>query len=105
MTSRTLSYLSLPGLAPKSEPYSFILKEDELLLFIPADHRGPDVAFALDPAQEQWLNRWPGGLRSTWDCQWTFTDRAALARFLLELGPPLEEAPPAPVSAPRTPED
>jgi hypothetical protein len=100
-TVRTLRYATLPGLAPARRPYEFVLFEDGLVLHIPADHRGPDVAFALAPEQQDWLDRWPGGLRRTWDCQWTFADRSALDRFLAELGPPLAEPPvPTPALAP-----
>lgn len=102
-TRRWIRYAALPGLAPARGPYEFLLFEDDLVLHVPADHHGPDVAHALDPEQERWLDRWPGGLRRTWDCQWTFADRAALDRFLAELGPPLEEpaaVAPAPAPAP-----
>lgn len=88
--ARTLTYAALPGLPPTGKVYEFLLLDD-LRLMIPADHRGPDVAYADDPAQEAWLDRWTDGLTRTWDCQWTFADQAALERFLAALGPPLAD--------------
>ncbi|MBK9036164.1 MAG: hypothetical protein IPL61_33800 [Myxococcales bacterium] len=103
---RTFRYASLPGLpAPATgRPYEFQVLDD-LRLMIPADHRGPDVAYAVAPEQEAWLDRWTDGLTRTWDCQWTFVDEAAIDRLLAALGPPLVEPPivvaalgPAPVA-------
>ena len=86
---------TLPGLSPSARGYEFNLFEDDLRLEIPGDHRGPDLIVPDDPAQEAWLRSWRGGLRETWYCQWHFTDRAALDRFLSELGLTLDQPPPA----------
>jgi hypothetical protein len=49
--------------------------------------RGPDNCRPDAPEQEGWLNSLPHLLKPTWDCQWTFVDKAAVAKFLHLLKP------------------
>ena len=44
--------------------------------------RGPDLCTPNAPEQERWLNSLPHLLSHTWDCEWTFVDRTAVAKFL-----------------------
>jgi len=73
----------LPNGTHQDVLYTFDVDDRDRVIHIPGDWRGPDVATAVRPEQEAWINSLNiERLRQSWDCQWTCETSGALRRFL-----------------------
>jgi len=72
----------LPGFEPDEE-FVFIIDDRTTppTLFIPGDHRGPDVCIAHSLEQVAWLDS-RDDLVALWDCQWRFVSTEAADAFV-----------------------